>query len=125
MGAVSFTVEANDLLTKRNYAAAFNRTMQDNFQDGIILDTSGTPLLETSQAIQIANPELVYLKNRYTVDNTSKLEIGIVTTVYDITLYPGEGMIWPLNGLPTTITLFVRGQSADMEWEYYAWTRRV
>ena len=123
--ALSITVTVQDLLTNRPYTKAYTRVQADNFADGIILKTSVTPALETSQAIQVANPEIIYLSNRHAGDSTSTLEIGRLTGVYEHTLYPGEATLWLLNGQPTTITLFVRGTVADMEWEYYAWTRRA
>jgi len=126
--AISGSATISDAVTGHSFKGVFSRAFSNNIQEGAIAFTSPTPALETSILLTTTTPSMIFIKNRIvTPVTTGILRIGIVTAVYDLALFPGEGIPWPIDNVasPTAITIFITGVDASQEFEYQVWPQKV
>ena len=125
--AITGSNSVSDGATGHSYRATLSRAFADNRQEGSIIFTNVTPATQDSILLTTTNPSMIWIRNRYTADTTSILRVGIVTAVYDIALFPGEGLPWPINNVatPGPITIFFTGDATLMEFEYQVWPQKV
>lgn len=127
--AISGSSTISDAATGHAYRGVISRAFATNEQEGKIVFTSGTPGTETSIVLTTTTPSMVFIRNRVTTGTPDGiLRVGIVTSVYDLALFPGEGIPWPLNNVqpsPVAITLFFTGSDATQEFEYQVWPQKV